>query len=104
MINPLRAGKGMKMSEHKVPQAFIDAMNAQLEANKAKGEWIPCNIGWLIMEAVKNLGKLHEEVVGSIGGTNEDIKRRAANIANFAMMIFDKVLQSEKGGNHESDI
>jgi hypothetical protein len=65
---------------------FAEEMEKQLRANEHKGGWQDCNPEFLLEELHKN----YTELYLLFPKDTADICRRAANIANFAMMIADK--------------
>ncbi len=64
---------------------FAETMEKRLMENEHKGGWKDCKPEFLLSELRKNLAYLEENL--NKGETKEDVCRRAANIANFAMMI-----------------
>ena len=68
-----------------IVKTFAIEMEKQLRANDWKRGWNKSLSGFLIDELISNTGKLR----GAINrkDTKEVIIRRAANIANFAMML-----------------
>lgn len=72
---------------------FSRQMEQQLQSNEHKGGWQDSTFDFLGQEIVKNLRALREI------HTTDDFPaliRRSANIANFAMMIADKVRRIER--------
>lgn len=80
---------------------FAEEMENQLQANEEKGGWKDSDRRFLLSELTKNYNHLERLLVWFEGPGNvcrstlisreseKDILRRAANIANFAMMIAD---------------
>jgi hypothetical protein len=73
--------------------AFALAMEAKLKANDHKGGWQSMTITELVKRLRDELSELrwaisHDEGSGH-GLTHFDIPSEAADVANFAMMIFD---------------
>lgn len=66
-------------------QKFAEKMELQLRANEHKIGWKKCSDGFLMGELKKNYYALW----GMSPWDEKIILRRAANIANFAMMIAD---------------
>ena len=63
--------------------AFAQEMERQLRANDYKIGWKISSVEWLVSQLVCNLGLALRE------DRTQDVLRRAANVANFAMMIAD---------------
>jgi hypothetical protein len=76
---------------------FAYAMNQQLIVNKHKGHWKREHWEFLNKEINRNSHSLAVELFKE-DHDKDEITRRAANIANFAMMIADNY-GSTKGGN-----
>lgn len=76
---------------------FVGEMEKQLKANEHKGGWQDCDSSFLLEELDKNRIKLFWMTKSD---TKADICRRAANIANFAMMIADN---ARRGGGPATD-
>ena len=76
---------------------FAILMEKQLRANDHKGGWCKCSYGSLMDELYPNYRKLSEAIDS---GDLEGIIKRAANVANFAMMISDNarrfIVQNEE--------
>lgn len=71
---------------------FAWEMEKQLQANEHKGGWGECDISFLIKELMMNEIALHRDAERVHIGMEEYVSsviRRAANVANFAMMIAD---------------
>lgn len=69
-------------------------MERQLRANDYKGGWDVVCPGYLQYSLMRNLAKLHYEIVfaseqGRDALDGNALRRRAANIANYAAMIVD---------------
>ena len=78
--------------------SFADEMMGQLVANRGKGHWADCPSHFLIDELNKNLNYLAASVEE---GDKDTVRRRAANVANFAMMIADN--RDKQWGYDERD-
>ncbi len=65
---------------------FAEEMEKQLQANEHKGGWKNCDEDFLFDELSKNHSVLDFALAN---GDIPEILRRAANIANFSMMIAD---------------
>jgi len=75
--------------------AFTGQMNARLYENRHKGHWQDCSRGYLLtslQRAVDDLSLAHSRDHTNHGGTIQTslITRRAADVANYAMMIADQ--------------
>ena len=71
---------------------FSKEMEKQLRANDYKGGWENSTNYWLMEGLKKNLAALRTCVINQepkVLIQQEEILRRASNIANFAMMIAD---------------
>lgn len=85
---------------------FAEIMEEQLQKNEHKGGWKDCGYYFLEKELRKNLNKL-EDITGTTYSNlieiqkayKDNILRRAANVANFAMMIAD--VCGALGGNDQ---
>ena len=83
----------LKLSNEPRPvvETFAEEMEKQLRANGHKGGWENSTYDWLSHGLRDNLAALstilNQEPRGLI--QQEEIMRRSANIANFAMMIAD---------------
>jgi dUTP pyrophosphatase len=76
---------------------FVEMMEAQLDANMHKGGWKDSHINFLLDELYWNYDQL--EPWKDVKGKKEiesDI-RRLVNIANFAMMAVDNMMDVQKG-------
>lgn len=67
-------------------QRFAEEMEKQLQANEHKGGWKECHFSYLIDETFRNYDRM---VTHFTKNDTPAILRRAANIANFAMMVAD---------------
>ena len=74
---------------------FAGEMEKQLGANEHKGGWQDCDSSFLLEELHKNYDELFWL---TLDDPLEDICRRAANIANFAMMVADNVKKALEVG------
>lgn len=83
----------LKLSDAPRPvvETFAEEMEKQLKANDHKGGWETSTNYWLMEGLKKNLAALRTCVnqEPKVLIQQEEIMRRAANIANFAMMIAD---------------
>lgn len=89
-------------------QAFAVAMEAKLAENRHKGD----RTGWLEVNPLLLLARLHKELeeleraiqgVGTARYINDDVIREAADVANYAMMIADacgELVIDEREGEH----
>jgi len=66
-------------------KVFSEEMEKQLSANEHKGGWKTCSPGFLMDELKRNYERLRWAI--NRGGDKEEVTKRAANIANFAMML-----------------
>lgn len=76
-----------------VVRAFARAMEQELKANDHKGGWHDCDPAWL-------LGRLREEtdeLAGAVAAGGPDVLAEAADVANYAMMIADRMGALERG-------
>jgi hypothetical protein len=76
---------------------FAYEMETQLKVNDHKKGWGSEHYEFFGRELSKNFSKLYKELTAA-DRDKEEITRRCANIANFAMMIADNYGQLE-GGN-----
>lgn len=67
---------------------FAEVMEKQLQKNEHKGGWKDCESSFLKQELFKNSRELSITEI-HFPYDKQTILRRAANIANFAMMIAD---------------
>ena len=65
-------------------KVFAIEMEKQLRANDHKGGWGECTPTFLMTELNKNRERLR---IAIMAGNLEQVVRRAANVANFAMML-----------------
>ena len=73
-------------------QKFAEEMERQLQANEHKGGWEDCTICHLIVELRRNSYELERAALRVDAGLTSSIPsvvRRAANVANIAMMVAD---------------
>lgn len=67
--------------------AFAHEMEKQLRANEHKGGWKDCRLSFLMEELFRNYSSIS---TAHLEGNRQDVlRRRASNVANFAMMIAD---------------
>lgn len=89
----------LKMSDAPRPvvETFAEEMEKQLRANDHKGTWEDITFYWLMDGLKRNTAALRTCVNQEPRGLNqqEEILRRAANIANFAMMIADNAQRQD---------
>jgi NTP pyrophosphatase (non-canonical NTP hydrolase) len=68
--------------------AFAQIMEEMLQQNDYKGGWSKCNPQWLLMRLQQEVEELDAEL--SVTPFNqENIRKEAADVANFAMMVVD---------------
>jgi len=69
---------------------FAELMEKQLSKNDYKGGWevSNCSLEYLYLRLMEELGELASIRAGSANG---DTVKEAADVANFAMMIADRV-------------
>lgn len=67
-----------------IVKSFAMKMEKQLSSNEDKGGWEGTSAGFLLEEIHGNLRRLREAINS---GAPEEVIRRAANVANFAMML-----------------
>lgn len=60
-------------------------MKAEFKAHSYRDNWLPDDYGWMTEQLIEQLGKLLEAKRHVF--TNEEILRRAAHVANFALLI-----------------
>ena len=72
-----------------LPVWFVDEMEARLKANSYRGGWGTENPAHLINRLFFQVGQLEDAVRAG----EKDIIRRAADVANFAMMVADRTKQ-----------
>ena len=63
-------------------QEFASLMEERLRDNDHKGGWEDCDVSWLLMRLIGEVGELAEQLV-----KGEDPEQECADVANFAMMI-----------------
>jgi hypothetical protein len=72
---------------------FATKMESELRANDHKGGWSDCNIWWLLSRLREEVDELevamHMATAGDIGW--DEVIAESADVANFAMMIADRV-------------
>lgn len=67
---------------------FALAMEAKLSANDHKAHWRAVDISYLFHRLHQELNELetaHEQMIAA------DVRAEAVDVANFAMMIFDRI-------------
>jgi len=75
--------------------AFADEMEAKLAENRYKGDregWAKMRSGWLLKRLRAEVDELSQACRRNRGASplaNERVRREAADVANFAMMIAD---------------
>lgn len=84
-------------------QRFAEAMEKRLRANDHKGGWCDCPLDYLITRLDEETSELLVALGKAVGfnlqrGASR-IRKEAADVANFAMMIADNYgdLMAEKG-------
>jgi NTP pyrophosphatase (non-canonical NTP hydrolase) len=69
--------------------AFMEEMEARLRANDHKGGWEDCSYPYLI----RRIREETDELLSSLGQVGvvdpAEVRREAADVANFAMMVAD---------------
>jgi NTP pyrophosphatase (non-canonical NTP hydrolase) len=65
---------------------FFDAMLEKLDKNRHKGGWHNCTNAYLKKRLYRELSELLEAVKN---GSGEEIRKEAADVANFAFFIAD---------------
>jgi len=75
---------------------FAEQMESKLQENDHKGGWKDCDCYWLLNRAKEEcLELLHElNVHRDLGGNKEKIIKECSDVANFVMMIADKVSEN----------
>ena len=79
---------------------FAKMMQYKLDKNKFKESkemnlgsegrtWHQCSITWLLTRLYDELVELNDAI--NEGKPNEEIQKECADVANFAMMIFDNI-------------
>jgi NTP pyrophosphatase (non-canonical NTP hydrolase) len=68
---------------------FASLMEQKLQENDYNGGWDICSTCWLGARLVEEVGELLIAI--SESHCPDEIKREAADVANFAMMLADKV-------------
>lgn len=74
---------------------FAERMETKLRANDHKQHWSTCDLGYLLRELDKEVNELHGALAA--GTDVEAVANEAADVANIAMMIADKVRRVGKG-------
>lgn len=84
---------------------FAEQMESKLQENDHKGGWQQCGKYWLFERMQEEMTELLQELsLFSNDAKNENrIIRECADIANFAMMIADKVREQSKGRQLKGD-
>ncbi|PEP86132.1 hypothetical protein [Bacillus pseudomycoides] len=77
---------------------FAEQMESKLQENDHKGGWKQCGKYWLFERMQEEMTELLQELsLFSNDAENEDrVIKECADIANFAMMIADKVREQSK--------
>ena len=71
---------------------FACAMEGKLKETDHKGGWDNVSIEWLFLRLQDEVDELREQLVYTPGTVDyNQIRKEAVDVANFAMMIFDKV-------------
>jgi NTP pyrophosphatase (non-canonical NTP hydrolase) len=70
--------------------AFAQEMETRLRANDHKGGWADCDFPYLIRRIREETDEL-ADTMRDVGGLYDyaEIRREAADVANFAMMVAD---------------
>jgi len=84
------------MEVRKEVKRFAEAMEQQLQANDHKGGWQDCSLEWLAARLVQEAGELLMAIQGNAFKLLPEpipgrVMAEAADVANFAMMIWDRV-------------
>ena len=82
------------MRRWKVVEAFADEMQRQLNKNRRKGGWREDSLRALLGRLYEEADELEEEIVADLDP--DRIRKEAADVANFAMMIADVARQRTK--------
>ncbi|MBK5474390.1 hypothetical protein JFU54_28820 [Bacillus sp. TH19] len=91
---------------------FAECMESKLQENDHKGGWKQCGKYWLFERMQEEITELLQELsrFGNDAKNEDMIIRECADIANFAMMIADKVREQSEvrqlkgdGENEKSD-
>ena len=69
-----------------VVNSFAERMQSKLDKNIDKRGWEHCSDAYLLDRVLEEFHELKQAVVT---GNVEEIKNEAADLANFAMMVFD---------------
>ncbi len=69
--------------------AFADLMEKVLRRNDHKGHWCACTTSYLFSRLVEEVGELGRSIDEE--RAKDRIRKEAADVANFAMMIADVV-------------
>lgn len=75
--------------------AFALAMEAKLKANDHKGGWAGCDEHWLMDRLYEEADELCDAINK---GDPEAVAPEAADVANFAMMIYDAAIRRVRRG------
>jgi len=70
---------------------FVVVMKEKLDENKSKGGWDSVDTSWLWMRLQKEMSELYS-ALNSSEPNPEEMVRECADVANFAMMIADRVM------------
>lgn len=66
---------------------FTEAMEAKLKLNDHKRHWSQCGLTYLINRMKEEVEELIEAI--ELGEPIDEVQGECADVANFAMMIFD---------------
>ncbi len=83
-------------------QRFAEAMEGRLSANDHKGGWKECDYEYLLQRTLEEFQELDQAVIDGKPAT--EIRKEAADVANFAMMIADNYTRNNKGGPNEPHV
>ena len=84
----------LKMSKmRKELKQFAEFQEKILKKNDHKSHWSWCKTGWLLRRLGQELNELRRACKK---GNTEEIKSECADVANFAMMIYDNLRQRGK--------
>ncbi|PGW89949.1 hypothetical protein [Bacillus cereus] len=75
---------------------FAEQMESKLQENDHKGGWQDCDCYWLLKRASGECLELLREldVYRDLGDNKEKIIKECSDVANFVMMIADKVREN----------
>ena len=94
--------------------AFSNAMLAKMNANNHKRSWHDASVDYLMHRLIDEVMELAEAVInikvavergGDVGSDDlfEKAMAECADVANFPMMIWDKLRHRSMGGSRDSE-